>query len=431
MPHPDQGRIFAGLNPGGNIARHLRTAAAISAAVSVFMLNLSPALASIALGLGVACAALYAGIVPGTMHRIPRYLWIIPVLYLCQCAGSALLSGLDPEDMRKLLLKLPLLFLPVLHPIFADRQKKPWEILSLALPFCWISLASVINYAANYKFLNQMVLESKPIPLYSGIYHIEFSVLLAGICLLSILALGRFRAKESFAGQLLLLVTFFNVISLHVLSARTGILGFWLALGIVYLLRHGRQVLNLRNLSVLSLLILGLVLIPSMRNRISNTWEDLGSLGSDADANNKSFAQRWIAWEVAVQAIGEKPLSGYGMGKVWEAMHAEYDKRPPGLRVENRKMPHNQFLDLGVQSGVFVMALFLAFFVAGIRRNYLDKNWGGMGFVILFAIACVFESMLERQAGVITFVVILASATGIDAINGVSTPSDEDGVLQS
>ena len=86
--------------------------------------------------------------------------------------------------MPKLLVRLPVVFLPSLMSFVKHRNivlSKYWYVF--ALPIFWLAIASVCNYAMHYNFLSQMVLESKPLPIYSKVYHIEFSVIISLVLL--------------------------------------------------------------------------------------------------------------------------------------------------------------------------------------------------------------------------------------------------------
>ncbi len=307
-------------------------------------------------------------------------------------------------------MRMPLILLPLTVYWRTSYNITLRLILCLALPLVWIDLASMLNYALHADFYNQMVLESKPIPVYSIIYHIEFSVY-QSIVALSLLHLILGQKQKPMDGMLFgLLLSCFIIlfIALHILSARTGILMFWS--GAVGLLGIRFQLSTVRKWKVIlaiGIAFLATLVIPTLRNRIVNTTNDLTAVLKGGDLNHQSFGQRWEAWNAAIRAANSKPWLGYGMDKVHEAMTVSYQSGQSHLDQLNRINPHNQFLEVAVQSGytaVFLLLVALIGIVVFSLKKLATKH---MVFIVFaLAIAMCFESLLERQAG--TWVVVLA-----------------------
>ena len=106
-----------------------------------------------------------------------KQLLIIQALFLSVflvCIALSISHGCQLNElMAKILVRLPLVFLPSLVSYVQLNKlsfSKYW--LFFSLPIFWLSVASVFNYIDHFAFLSQMILESKPIPIYSGVYHI-------------------------------------------------------------------------------------------------------------------------------------------------------------------------------------------------------------------------------------------------------------------
>jgi len=253
-----------------------------------------------------------------------------------------------------------------------------------------------------------MVLESKPVPIYSNVYHIEFSVFLAVFTALGLLFLFQNRNRwGEWMFILLIIAVVLNIANLHILTARTGILTFWAALtGFVVAFGFNPFKRPLFWITAIAGVIL-ILAIPSSRNRMWNSWEDFNAIRKGQDLNNKSFGQRWIAWQVAGNIIQSHWVKGVGMQNVAEAMHVEYAKNGNNLKEYNRIMPHNQYLENSLQSGVLAGLVFFTGLLGGIRDGWRKRNAGILGFCLAFAVACMFESLLERQTGVMLFAFLL------------------------
>lgn len=380
-------------------------AAVTTAALSLCALHFSPALSS--LSMLVFFAVLLASI------NIESILAPKPFVFLSLfwCLSQLIIQtdfSFDAETNRKLLLRLPLLLLPLIWCVKPLVFRKYFfsVILIAGLLHTWIGGASVLNYLAHYRFLNQMVLESKPLPLYSSVYHIEFSLILAVVSLLQLSWLR--YANEAWQRWLMAVSIVFNIVCLHVLSARTGMLAFWL--GMPFLLGEMDLPTRLRGYKKWLLLLIPVLLvfsIPSLRNRIINTIDDITAVKQNANLSDKSFGRRWEAWKVAAAMISKQPLTGYGISGVESAMQTGFEKKDSYLHVTDRIQPHNQFLELALQSGLITTFLFVFWLIVLFVQLRRKANYVGLAVLTALFISMFFESYLERQSGVAIFVVAL------------------------
>ncbi len=392
------------------------TALAISSALGLAGIHFAPALASIGLGASVFFALLFFIGNPSLFFKVPKFLYLPAILLLWQFIGSSFLPPI-PGTTQKLLLRLPLALIPVLMAMQHWKTKVTllW-LCSITIIPAWISLASVVNYLRHFAFLNQMILESKPLPIYTSVYHIEFSFLMALTALTSLIWLYFNRNLiKTFAGSLLFASLIVLIACLHILSVRTGILCFWTGLGFFSLsqLRLGKIKFSYLALGVALLLGIAMAL-PSVRNRIINTAEDFSTVVNRGDLNNKSFGQRWEAWRASVWVIKHNPLTGVGMKGVEEALEPAYVAIQSPLDASKRVLPHNEYLDLSVQSGLPAGLILLAFIFWGVIWAWQKRL--ALLFAILpsVAVAMAFESLLERQAGVLIIVILLPFAAGLN-----------------
>ncbi len=354
--------------------------------LAVASIHFSPAIASISLAM-----ALLALLLSGSERRIQRLgLSVALLLVLLEFLGSV--------HHQRLLLHLPLYVAMSVHfgPLMAQRWINRFYKLWWAwvLPVIWISLASLLEFAQHPEFYRQMVMESKPMPLFSQVYHIEYSVIQAVLVLLLLKGLlTRQVENRSMAWAALVLM----ILGLHALSARTGILAFWV--GMLGLLWPYRLSLNWKYIGFVPVVVL-LLSLGTMRERLSNSWQDMQTLVQSSDPNHQSMAQRWEAWKAAWQSIQHKPLLGWGSGQVDQAMAWSYEQQTK-LDAENWIGPHNQFLEMTLQGGFLVVLLGLIWSLDFMRRSSNIAWTAGLG------LAMMFESLGERQAGVLMLVLVL------------------------
>lgn len=333
--------------------------------------------------------------------------------------ATTLLSFLNSENsaeaIRKLILKLPVLCFPLLF--IALRQTNERIRLQMAVAFLYAvylpAAVSVYNYLINKTLFDQLILESKPLPIEFGygIYHIQFSVLLAASVLIGcFLLINRKRhTNQKTAIGLTAVLTILNFVFLHILSARTGLLSLYAGLAVLAVYEGRRLPLKMKLIGLSAGLLLPVCLImfsSSLQNRLKNTAEDIKVVWHGADANDYSFAMRVQAWQNAGSVIAENPIAGVGLGDADSALFAHFGSFNPKITPANRKNPHFQFLETAVQSGLISAMLFLGIFILLMSGTFASPLPVAMALMLLLA-SC-FESILERQSSVIAFSILLA-----------------------
>jgi len=389
-----------------------QNAIAFCAALSVTAIHYSPALASISLAMAVLLSIIESGVEKTKFRAIPKFVFILSVLLVWQILAAFLVTT-DSGLNQKIFIRLPFFALPFLFVMrnWKFNLRLVW-LSSISLFTLWLSAASVVNYFRHYHFLNQMVLESKPLPVFSQVYHIEFSVILAITSLSGFVFLHRHRqAFSQFAGLLLATVTLLNIFCLHLLTVRTGILCFWTGALVYSVFAIGSGKMKpFAIIFALAIVISVGSLSTSVTNRIVNSMEDLKTVADGGDLNDKSFGQRWEAWQACIYVIKQNPIAGVGLKGVEKALSEGYEANHSTLDLNKRVLPHNQFLDIAVQSGLPAVFLLFLFFVWGILFAWRKRNAFLLAILPAFAFAMLFESLLERQSGVLIFVVFFAYA---------------------
>lgn len=378
-----------------------QSAGAFFAAIALVCLNFSPALGSIFTALSI-FVSLVAFIKSPNFGSIPWFFLLLALLVLWQF-NFLYPNLIQSEHREKIFIRLPILFMLLNAQWRLTLNHKNMILLLLALPICWISGASMMNYFLHYKFYNVMVLESKPIPLYSIIYHIEYSVFqaLLALFLLFHLISSEKAALGSFISTLLWVCFIIIVFALHVFSARTGILSFWLGLIAGGMMLGSKKQLLIGFSATALLAVISVFCIPSIKNRVVNSIEDARAVAGNSDLNHKSFGQRWVAWQVSLKLIKQQPILGYGLPNVRKAMDVEYNINNRGLEADNQVNPHNQYLECGIQNGIPALIVLVWVWLTAFVWAMAKKNPLLLGIATALAVSMLFESILERQAGVL------------------------------
>lgn len=310
--------------------------------------------------------------------------------------------------------KLPFLFFPL---ILVALKKLPQRLLVQIAAFyvymCYFTAAvSVWVYFRNQEYFNILILQAKSIPVSFGygVFHIQFSIMLALSVLLGLWLVWKPMKSAAWYYKLFLTcVTLLNFYFMHILAARTGLIGIYLILVFVVM---GVLIKNYPKKAVY--ILVGLVVLISaifqfsdaLKNRLINTKEDLKVVLTLDNPNEHSLATRVEAWRVSLILLKENPIAGIGLGDVESKMWAIYPKANTRLQPRNYKKPHNQFLETALQGGipalVFIIAIITMYF-RQYRRFLLVKS-----FLFLFLFSFMFESMLERQVSTVAFAFFLA-----------------------
>ncbi len=300
-------------------------------------------------------------------------------------------------------IRIPLVMLPLSILVFKPKITTEF-MLQVSIIFCitiaFATIASSINYILNYKELNALVLHSKPIPIIGQIHHITFSVYCAFAVIVSAFYAWFNKIKW------LWVLTIINLAGLHILTARTGLAGFYFAclvLGSVYIINHKPKIryLILSLVTICVLPVIAFYSLGSFHNRVLNSWEDMKGIWHQKDANYQSMGMRIEASKTAFDLIKKYPITGVGCTNLNHAMSVQYEENNSNLFLENRIMPHNQFVMETAIHGFIGLAILVLFFAFPFFDNFLRLPTLFISLWSLLFFGCMFECLFDRQHGVI------------------------------
>jgi len=336
-----------------------------------------------------------------------RMLLITGILVIVS-ALDHLRSPVEGKLLYQFILIVPLILVaPVVMNLRIDHRMVRGVFLVVMLLFTIMALWSSVNYFLNREEIDAMLLQSKHVPLVTRMHHIYFGLFLAALSWVGIHYGVRSRSTMRY---LFLGMSAAMIIAMHVLSSRTGLLGFYASAGIYLFIFLGRGVsprLKLRLMTAVILLpLLSALFVPSVRMKIENTREDLASLAQGGEELNfKSFAMRTESWKAGWSAVKQNWLFGVGSGAYESAVAKGYEEIKTPLFIRNRISPHNQFLDSWLRYGVLGLLLPLSFFVMpffGRIRHRSDLFWPLWGLTLS---SFMVETVLQRQLGVLWFAI--------------------------
>lgn len=361
----------------------------------------SRALISISVAL-LFISALTEFIVNKPKSSLSNLYFVFLILLVGLCILDVYRANNMEEWVSSIEIKLALVILPFAILVFKNKLTSDFlKIISIV--FCvsisFSTLASMINYWLHFEEINQLVLQSKNVPIIGGMHHITYSVYCAFAVILS--------AVLAYSGKRWLwLLSVINFIGLHILTARTGLVGFYftcIILGLVYILNHkpNTKILISGIAAILFIPIAAYFGIGSFHNRVLNTIADIKVIQHQTDVNYQSMGMRVEASKTAYGIIKKNPIFGVGCSNIKEYMAAQYEINNTNLFLENRILPHNQFIMETTVHGIIGLLVLLAFFLLPLF-NPLQKL--PLLFISLWSLcffACMFECLFDRQHGII------------------------------
>lgn len=142
------------------------------------------------------------------------------------------------------------------------------------------------------------------------------------------------------------------------------------------------------------------------RYRGISDWQpkNYADMRNELDQREEYDASRWTTisfrvalWQSGWQVLKENPWFGVGIGDMQDSMMEEYRARNFQKALLDKSKLHNTFLDIGVESGLIGIILFLlAIFILPLRANWNKANFGNILLLISLFLSMQFESYTAR-----------------------------------
>lgn len=217
------------------------------------------------------------------------------------------------------------------------------------------------------------------------------------------------------------LVVIYNLIALTMLVLGLSLSGISFALlviGIIVLIlinnRWGKWAALSTVLAAPIVLIFLFFSVPSLKSDISSSMNSFANFAEDPDkflefdGTHNGDDVRLIMWTVTTKEIIEHPF-GVGTGNVDFYLskrltsYNQLDMAKKDDRGQILYNPHNQFLQTGLEIGIIGMLILFYIIGYGIVKGAKTKNWLLLLLASCLAYNCLFESMLQRQSGIVFF----------------------------
>lgn len=117
---------------------------------------------------------------------------------------------------------------------------------------------------------------------------------------------------------------------------------------------------------------------------------------------------RLVVWTITGQIISDHPF-GIGLGNLEGEMKQRLIQLNQHELVEKNYNPHNQFLQIAAEIGLFGSLFFLSILFFVVRFAVKRKDELLVFLVFSLIVNCLFESMLQRQSGIVFYVMMICA----------------------
>ncbi|MDD5409896.1 MAG: O-antigen ligase family protein [Methylobacter sp.] len=332
---------------------------------------------SVVLGLLWLVSAQFRGL-PDILKKYPVALWAL-LLYGCFIVGLSYGSAVGSDAFSMISKYRELFFIPVLISFLTTERYRYWAWRA----FITASVATLlISYLMDFGIFN---LNGQGDPSYkSRITHGIFISFFAFFCMHKVYD----DKRHGILYLTLLILCLYNLF--FVVAGRTGQL---IIVALILLFAIQRLTIKECLLTGAVVTVL-LVLFINFSNKGSRITEGVANtqayLQPVPEQTESSMGQRYTFWKYSLKLMAEKPMLGHGTG----SFAKEYQRIAIGERFI-AKNPHNEFLMIGVQLGLFGLLVYLGFLAS--QLYYAGKlpdneKWLAQGLLISLFITSLFNT---------------------------------------
>ncbi|MFW5892266.1 MAG: O-antigen ligase family protein [Bacteroidota bacterium] len=142
---------------------------------------------------------------------------------------------------------------------------------------------------------------------------------------------------------------------------------------------------------------------PGIISRIHQSVWEIYKYQNGYDSSEHSLAKRIEFWKASWEAIKTKPLLGWGTGDILIAQHYGFEKTESVLPKEQWNKPHNQFLTLTINFGIFGLGVILYILFYVLKKRKKIHILPHAVFLVISFVSMLNEDTLENQAGLTFF----------------------------
>ncbi len=304
---------------------------------------------------------------------------------------------------------LPLLLLPFAMALQKGFQRK--HVLFFGL--LWSALLSIgsiwsaVHYMSDRESYDALYRLSKTIPTPAQNDHIRFGMAIV-IALLLWMKLEEWNNFSSrFIKWFFRITAAWFVIYLHILGAKTGLMGLYIVVLPFFIWQlyrtNKKKIAAIALLGALCLPFVAYYALPTFRIRLQyvlfeqRNWEQQEFAGNFSDVNRLAAIKS--GWNV----FKNNWLTGVGYGDIREETSKWYAANAPEILSSQQFLPLNQWMFSGSGAGIAAVVLFSIVVLLPFFSKHWQQNKQALAFVLFMDLVFLYESTLNDQFGVFLF----------------------------
>lgn len=332
------------------------------------------------------------------------------VLYLCYAVGVFWTMD-QPQAFKYLENKLTFLIFPFL---LSFKKNEPFQI---AIIYKGLTLSVIISFLIGLIVAIPCYIDQDSFPYcflkshLSQIIHPSYMSVYVVVALYGTYLMMKEKSINANLGIFLITVL---VIYTFMLLSLAGVLFFVLFVSVFFLIWVYKRIklayfLGFLIVSV-GFILVGLLYAPFVKSDIGDAQKMIAEFSHSPEKfienlpEEPSSAQtRLVLWTVSFEEIAKHPF-GVGTGNVDIYLSNNLIEKGNASFASKKYNPHNQFIQTQLEIGVIGLLLLVLIIMGGIYKGIVLKS--GMIFLIFSSLLfnCLFESMLQQQAGIIFYV---------------------------
>ena len=197
-----------------------------------------------------------------------------------------------------------------------------------------------------------------------------------------------------------IIISIILLVSIYFLSSRALLLAAIIMIPFYLFQKYKKPNQNRYLGFVVAGVLLIFVTISLTNPRVNNylKWRSGNQVGA---VNLKD--DRLIIWNSVSNILKQNILLGVGTGDIQDELNKEYLKTGSPRLAEANTNAHNQYIEIVLENGLIGLILFLSLFAMMFYISIIEKNILYLMFLLIVFFSFMFETMLNRLAGVSFF----------------------------
>ena len=344
-------------------------------------------------------------------HKTLTILFIL--FFIWQLTGM-LYSDNPLEGWRNIELRISLVIFPLLMIMPGETIRKKSGLLLKVFAISTLTFLVLCYMYALYRSISIVdgIFVFRPnLPEYTWLnyfFSLEFAIFQHPSYLSVFTLLSAYISFENFFSKELpfnrriywLASSIILLVSIYFLSSRAAILSTIITLPIYMFIKlnqpEKRNIFWIVFASMVILFILVILTNPRMNNYMD--WRAEHNV-----AHIPASSDRKIIWESVKDILGDNFILGVGTGDIQDELNKSYNSKGFKQLAAVNTNAHNQFLEILIENGIISLLLFLCMFFVMFYQALKKKSTLYLIYLIVVFISFLFETMLNRLAGVTFF----------------------------